>query len=47
MDRFLRQWKRLTATPGGRVLLVLLYAAMAALVLVFFTGNGEFIYEGF
>ena len=29
------------------VLNVILYAAMAALVLMFFKGNGEFIYEAF
>lgn len=28
-------------------LIFLLYAAMLALVCIFFTGNGAFIYEGF
>ena len=47
MDFIIKKWKALTATPGGQILLALLYAVMAALVLIFFTGKGEFIYEGF
>ena len=34
-------------TPVGRVLELLLYAIMLLLVLVYFTGNGVFIYEAF
>ncbi len=29
-----------------KILTVLVYAAMLALIMVFFTGNGTFIYEG-
>lgn len=47
MDRLIKLWKSLTATVPGQILLVLLYAAMVLLVLVFFSGHGEFIYEGF
>lgn len=38
-------WSRFRETLPGQVLLALVYAAMLALVLVCFTGNGEFIYE--
>ncbi len=36
------------AKSGIRVLFkILIYAAMVGLICIFFTGNGEFIYEGF
>jgi uncharacterized membrane protein len=47
MDFIIKKWKALTATVGGQILLALLYAAMVVLILAFFTGHGEFIYEGF
>ena len=47
MDRILKKWKAFQATAPGQLLTVILYAAMIALVLIFFTGEGEFIYEGF
>lgn len=34
--------------PGIRTFLkILIYTAMIGLICIFFTGNGEFIYEGF
>lgn len=39
--------KKFLGTPIGMVIEVLVYAAMLILVLVFFTGNGQFIYEAF
>jgi hypothetical protein len=47
MDFIRKKWQALTATPGGQILLAVLYACMVALILIFFTGEGEFIYEGF
>lgn len=32
-------------TPLGRILEALFYAALLALILIYFTGNGQFIYE--
>ena len=34
-------------TPVGRVVEVIAYAVMLALVCIYFTGNGAFIYETF
>ena len=34
-------------TPLGRILEAIAYAVMLALVCVYFTGNGAFIYETF
>ncbi len=42
--------KRLTAflkPPAGQIVSAVVYAAMMLLVLMFFTGNGQFIYEAF
>lgn len=39
--------KRLRASSFGTVVEGVVYAAMLLLVLVFLTGNGQFIYEGF
>lgn len=41
------KWKRFLNTPVGRVLELIAYAVMLLLVLVYFTGNGVFIYEAF
>lgn len=30
-----------------KILTLMIYLAMAAMVCMFFTGNGQFIYEGF
>ncbi|MEG1633452.1 MAG: hypothetical protein RR314_05310 [Oscillospiraceae bacterium] len=47
MAEFMIWFEKLKSTRLGRLALVLVYAAMIALILVFFDGNGEFIYEGF
>ncbi len=38
-------WNRLRDTLGGQILAAAVYAAMLILVLIFFTGNGQFLYE--
>lgn len=38
-------WRRFRETLPGQILLAAVYAAMLALVLVCFTGDGQFIYE--
>ncbi len=38
-----REW--LTSTLGGQIILAAVYAAMLIAVLIFFTGNGQFLYE--
>ncbi len=45
MAAILNRCKALLRTPPGRVLEALFYAALLALVLIYFTGNGQFIYE--
>ncbi len=45
MAAFLNRIKTFLKTPPGRVLEALFYAALLALVMVYFTGNGQFIYE--
>lgn len=47
MGELIRRIKQFAETPVGTVVSVVLYAAMVALVLVFFEGHGAFIYEGF
>lgn len=37
--------KQLENTIGGAVLTAAVYAIMLLLVLLYFTGNGEFLYE--
>ena len=39
--------KSFLRTPAGRVLELIAYAVMLALVCIYFTGNGAFIYETF
>ena len=38
-------WRRFCETLPGQIVLAGLYAAMLALVLICFTGNGQFLYE--
>lgn len=45
MASFLKHMKSMKGTPGYRVLEFIVYAVMLILVLIYFTGNGEFIYE--
>lgn len=47
MAAVLKWWKRFRETGAGSVVLAVVYAAMLLLVLMFFTGNGQFIYEAF
>lgn len=47
MAAFLKFWSRFRETPIGQLLLAVVYLLMLCAVLVFFTGHGEFIYEGF
>lgn len=45
MASFLKHFKTLKGTPVYRVLELMIYAVMLILVFIYFTGNGEFIYE--
>ena len=45
MAVILNRWKTFWKTPPGRLLEALFYAVLLALVLIYFTGNGQFIYE--
>ena len=45
MAKFRKKIDRLRATVPGRIIETLIYAAMLILVMVYFTGNGVFIYE--
>jgi len=38
-------WKKWENTVPGAILLAAVYAIMLLLVLMFFTGNGQFLYE--
>jgi len=42
-----KKWKAFRKTTMGRILELVVYAVMLALVLIYFTGNGVFIYEAF
>lgn len=45
MASLLKHWKTWKTRPGFRALELIAYAVMLLLVLIYFTGNGEFIYE--
>ncbi len=47
MAEFLKRCKAFLSTPAGQILTAVVYAVMLLLVLMFFTGNGQFIYEAF
>ena len=47
MAGFVKKWKSFQKTTLGRILELILYAAMLILALIYFTGNGVFIYEAF
>ena len=47
MAALLKKWKAFRKTTVSRVLELFVYAVMLALVLIYFTGNGVFIYEAF
>ncbi len=46
MAAFLKRCRAFLETPAGQILEALFYAVLLALVLIYFTGNGQFIYEG-
>ena len=45
MAAIVKWWKRLKQTLPGQLILAALYAGMLILVLLCFTGEGQFIYE--
>lgn len=47
MAHFLKKLNNYLQTPPGRVLELLIYTGMLVLVMIYFTGNGQFIYEAF
>ena len=47
MAEFLKQCKAFWQTLPGQVIQGVVYAILLILVCMFFTGNGEFIYEAF
>ena len=47
MAGIVKKAKSFLQTPVGRALEVIAYAVMLALVCIYFTGNGTFIYETF
>ena len=47
MAGIVKKAKAFLQTPAGRVLELIAYAVMLALVCIYFTGNGVFIYETF
>ncbi len=46
MASILKYFRAFFKTPVGQILEALFYAVLLALVLIYFTGNGQFIYEG-
>lgn len=47
MAVLIKRLKAFLQTPAGQILSGIVYAVMLLLVLMFFTGNGQFIYEAF
>lgn len=47
MASFVKKWKAFQKTTVGQILQLVIYAAMLVLALIYFTGNGVFIYEAF
>lgn len=45
MAAILNRCRAFLKTPPGRLLEALFYTALLALILIYFTGNGQFIYE--
>lgn len=45
MAPVIEYWKRFRGTLPGQVLLAAVYGAMVILIMICFTGNGQFIYE--
>ena len=47
MAGFVKKRKAFQKTTPGRILELIVYAVMLILALIYFTGNGVFIYEAF
>ncbi len=47
MAVILKKCRALLKTPVGQVVEVLFYAGLLMMVLIYFTGNGMFVYEAF
>lgn len=47
MAEIMKRLRRLSLTIPGQMAAAVVYLAMLCAVAVFFTGHGEFIYEGF
>ena len=47
MADIVKKAKQFLRTPAGRAVELIAYAVMLALVCIYFTGNGVFIYETF
>lgn len=47
MAEFVKRWDKVKRSPLGQIVQAALYLLMLCAVLVFFTGHGVFIYEGF
>ena len=47
MANFIERLRRLRGTLPGKALAAVAYAIMIILILIFFSGHGEFIYETF
>ena len=47
MAGIVKKAKQFLQTPVGRVMELIAYVIMLALVCIYFTGNGVFIYETF
>ena len=47
MASFLKKLKKRRQTTAWRIGEGVVYAAMLILVMIYFTGNGQFIYEAF
>lgn len=43
--KLMRAWEKVKGTLWGTLLIAAVYAVMLLLVLMFFTGNGQFLYE--
>jgi len=47
MDKLIIKLKSFLDKPAGVIIEAWVYAILLILILIFFTGNGQFIYEGF
>lgn len=47
MAKFMNTIRQFLQTPLGLVLEAIFYAILLILVMAFFTGNGQFIYEAY